>query len=135
MEPMTSSNRGAHMSFREKAQIVAVSVAIALAVAAGFYYYQTGRTANPVAGPDVVVPDDAPILIAGGSFYIGTRPDVPLNSDGRKLYRNEYKVYQIDLTDKDDAATEIKDIVSKEGVVEILYCRLNLLNNCSERRD
>ena len=117
------------MSFREKAQIVVVSVAIALALAAGLYYFVGG----PSLGPGIFNPnDDQPIIMAGGSFHIGTGLEVGLDSDGKKLYRNGYKVFQIDVTDKDDILTTV---YGQQGVIDILYCRLNVLNNCSDRRD
>jgi len=118
------------MSFREKAQIVVVSVAIALALAAGFYYLAPGFPGGSRGGAD-----DAPILIAGGSLYLGTDlPAIFTPADKKTLvYSAGYKVYGIEATDKDDNTVPYTlDKDSGTATITISYCKNSSCNDKDE---
>src|SRR5262245_37434216 len=63
------------MSFTQKVRLVAVSVILTLGLLAGLYACSSQRK---ILGPD----DDAAIMIAGGSLYLGTpHANFRLNAD------------------------------------------------------
>jgi hypothetical protein len=120
------------MSFREKAQIVVVSAAIALALSAGLYYFLAGPSQGPgrILNPN----DDQPIIMAGGSFYIGTGFTAkfrPAKSDDGSLYYTErYQVFRIDVLDKDDKnSMQDVDQSQGEGSIVMEYCGNAQCNN------
>ena len=118
------------MSFREKAQIVVVSVAVALALAAGFFYV-SGRITSPTEpslGPGrILTPtDDQPIVMTGGSFYIGTGDTATFRAAGDYLeYKSGYKVFRIDVLDKSNMNTMTDVLADASGQIDIVYCNLN----------
>ena len=115
------------MSFREKAQLVVVSVAITLTLAAGLYYLVNAFLAGPRGGAD-----DAPILIAGGSLYLGTDLPAVFKPDANKqklVYESGYEVYSIDVTDNRDVTTPYPVTAgSGTATIVITYCNTLCVN-------
>jgi hypothetical protein len=75
--------------------------------------------------------DDAPIIMAGGSLYIGTGTDGVFNRDSAKatlVYTAGLKVFGIDLINKEDALQQLTeaDVSSATGRVDLTYCKLQL---------
>ena len=123
------------MSSREKAQIVVVSVAIALALAVGFYYV-VGRISTAFGpGGTGGGSDDEPIIMAGGSLYIGTGDTATFNpaktDDGFLYYHEGYRVFRIDVTDMGDERKEhpVNQAYS-HGEIVVAYCKNR---NCNSK--
>ena len=79
------------MSLTEKIQVVVISVIIALALAGGLYVVLPGQRVPVGAG------DDAPILIAGGSLFLGTHSEFQLKASltGNALQFADLKGVQV----------------------------------------
>jgi hypothetical protein len=123
------------MSFRDKAQIVVVSVVIALALAAGSYYFVAGPSLGPggIRGGT----DDQPIIMAGGSLYIGTGETAKFKAVGDTLdYTEGYKVFRVDVVDMSENGETWPVGAAGSGQIDIEYCRLdNTTGQCSSQTD
>jgi hypothetical protein len=89
------------MSFAEKARVVAVSVVVSLLVGGGLYEFFKIRQSG----------DDSPILIAGGSLYLGTdlvhqlksmNDEYLLLAEPKGDPTQVAKVTSLEVTDSDD---------------------------------
>jgi hypothetical protein len=108
------------MTFREKAQLVTVSVVLALALAAGLYQAVKPKGPHGLSGTD-----DAPIIMAGGSLTIGTENfTFTIDSTNHKLLADPLlKVFQIDLFDQNDNLQKIPPVpIDAVGDVVVSYC-------------
>ena len=120
------------MTFAEQATVVGVSVVVSLLIGAGVY--EVVKPATPVV-PDVrplrAPGDDAPIIMAGGSLYIGHHPDFSFTPDSTNHHQLNYsqamQVSKIDVTSFDasgnlqDSATSVSS--GQAGSVTLKYCR------------
>ncbi len=122
------------MPFKEKVQVVTISVVIALAAAAGLYQFVQPR------GPHALGPgDDAPIIIAGGSLLIGTSDVLTFNPDPSKPqlnYSSPMQVFQIDVFHVSGGGSEVSNSANvtagAPGTVVMNYCKNQ---NCSGPSD
>src|SRR5262245_6612085 len=87
------------MPFTEKVKVVAVSVILTLGLA-GLFAWLSQKI---IVGAD----DDAAIIIAGGSLYLGTHTDYQLKENGKNLRFtnkkgdpvNDRRIYKLESTD------------------------------------
>ncbi|HXA52744.1 MAG TPA: hypothetical protein VNV86_20650 [Candidatus Acidoferrum sp.] len=111
------------MSLKEKVQVVLLSVvtAVAISMAVGKMFFAKIR---PFSGGS----EDAPIIMAGGSLYIGTGPDGVFQPNGNTLaFTSGFKVSSIELTDQNDnTQTAVEnDVAGKTGAIIVTYCKSN----------
>lgn len=123
------------MPFRQQAQLVIVSVGISLALAGGFYLavirQELARTRHRLGSGE-----DAPIVMAGGSLYIGTSDTLTFNANGTQLnYSSPMQVFQVDvfyyLNDAEQKDTR-NVAAGTAGNVELAYCKNG---NCSSAQN
>ena len=115
------------MSPIEKVQVVLLSVVTAAAISLGVGKWMApGNQRIDTIGPN----DDAPIIMAGGSLYLGTGPDGVLKPDGNGLaFTSGFKVFGVDFTDQNDTTQSAvtADVSGKAGALIVTYCK----NDCS----
>jgi hypothetical protein len=118
------------MPFKEKVQLVLVSTIAAVVLTLGAIRLFQTKIFQPTVGGT----DDAPIIMAGGSLYIGTGPDGVFQPSGNTLaFTSGFKVFGIELTDQNDnTQTAVEnDVAGKTGAIIVTYCK----SNCAQAND
>jgi hypothetical protein len=136
------------MKTGEKIQVIVISVVLAVVLAILYGRIYPSQTVAPGPGPTEIKPDrggdtdDAPIIMAGGSILIGTDANgtfTRADDQGRRIlkFEDKFKVFQIDLTDKQGHTTTIPatDLLAKVGKIEIDHCMANAQDQCVGQKD
>jgi hypothetical protein len=118
------------MLFKEKVQIVLVSTILAVALTLGAIRLFQTRIFQPTSSGS----DDAPIIMTGGSLYIGTGSAGVFQPSGNSLvFTPGFKVFGVSLTDQNDnTQTAVEnDVAGKTGTIIVTYCK----SNCAPGND
>jgi hypothetical protein len=115
---------------KEKVQVVLWSVVASLAAVGIIKWVLSVNQSIQSLGAT----DDAPIIMAGGSLYVGTGPDAVFQPNGNALnFTSGFKVFGVDIVDQNDAMQSAAeaDVRNKTGALIVTYCKSNC-NNAAE---
>jgi hypothetical protein len=123
----------AQMKFKEQAQLVTLSVVISLALVAALY--QAVKPAPNANNHGLGAGDDAPIVMAGGSLYIGTSGTLTFAPDQNHTKLNcssQMQVFKVDVfnyVNGVETPNPTNVAAATAGKVDFAYCNNGKCDN------